>query len=102
VLLPGVEDFGIVPVEAQACGRPAIGLAHGGTAETILDGRTGVLVAESSGQAFADGIGRLECLALEPSALRQHALAFSRERFVASFARHVDELMAASEETARW
>ena len=38
VLLPGEEDFGIVPVEAQACGRPVVALARGGALETVLDG----------------------------------------------------------------
>ena len=46
VHLPGEEDFGIVPVEAQACGRPVVALARGGALETVTDGETGVLFAE--------------------------------------------------------
>src|SRR5262249_42752072 len=44
VLLPGEEDFGIVPLEAQACGRPVVALARGGALETIVPGETGLLV----------------------------------------------------------
>ena len=44
--MPGEEDFGIVPVEAQACGRPVVALARGGALETVTDGETGVLFAE--------------------------------------------------------
>ena len=40
-LLPGVEDFGMVPVEAQACGCPVVALAEGGAAETVVDGENG-------------------------------------------------------------
>ena len=48
VMLPGEEDFGIVPVEAQACGRPVVALGRGGALETVVDGVTGVLVDDDS------------------------------------------------------
>jgi glycosyltransferase involved in cell wall biosynthesis len=102
VILPGVEDFGIVPVEAQACGRPVVALGIGGARETVVDGRTGVLVDESSPEAFAAGIARLERLEIDASAVRVHAERFSRERFLTSFAAHVNDLMAAPEEQTRW
>jgi glycosyltransferase involved in cell wall biosynthesis len=95
-LLPGVEDFGLVPVEAQACGCPVVALSEGGAAETVVDGETGVLVAERSTDAFAAGITRLRTLALDPDRLRQHAETFSRERFLAEFRSAVNDACAAA------
>jgi glycosyltransferase involved in cell wall biosynthesis len=57
-LLPGEEDFGIVPLEAQACGRPVVALARGGALETVMPGTTGTLVDDGSAAAFAEAIVR--------------------------------------------
>ena len=95
VLLPGVEDFGIVPVEAQACGRPVIALARGGACETVVDGRTGVLVADPTEAAFAAGIDRVRQGRFDATVIRQHAVRFSRARFRAAFAQEVEQVMRA-------
>jgi len=84
-LLPGVEDFGMVPVEAQACGCPVVALGTGGAAETVVDGTTGVLVADPSVDAFTEALSQVVERGFEPDALRQHALRFSRDRFVTGF-----------------
>jgi glycosyltransferase involved in cell wall biosynthesis len=84
-LLPGVEDFGMVPVEAQACGCPVVALGSGGAGETVVNGETGVLVVDPSAEAFAEGLNLVRSLAFEETALREHALQFSRERFVIGF-----------------
>ncbi len=81
VLMPGEEDFGIVPLEAQACGRPVVALARGGARETILDGETGVLVEEPGSEAFARGIRSALAHSFDPAAIRRHAEGFGRERF---------------------
>ena len=81
VLLPGEEDFGIVPLEAQACGRPVVALARGGALETVIDGQTGTLVAEPTVDAFAAGILATLKLQLDSSLIRRHAEQFGRERF---------------------
>jgi glycosyltransferase involved in cell wall biosynthesis len=80
-LLPGEEDFGIVPLEAQACGRPVVALGRGGARETIVDGQTGTLVEEGSAEAFADAIKRTMSRTFDGSTIRAHAERFSRARF---------------------
>ena len=81
LLLPGEEDFGIVPVEALACGRPVVGLAKGGVTETVSDGDTGVLVEELSAEAFADGLRRVADTSFDPEHLRGQALRFGHVHF---------------------
>ena len=90
-LLPGEEDFGIVPVEAQACGGPVVALARGGATETVIDGKTGVLVDDSSAAAFAGGIARALSSSYDRATIRRHAETFSRERFVREIAALVSE-----------
>ena len=96
VLLPGEEDFGIVPVEAQACGTPVIALGRGGALETVLDGVTGVLVSEPSADAFAQGIERCERIEWDRAALRAHAERFSAHAFAQGFSAIVEETLALS------
>ena len=90
VLLPGIEDFGIVPVEAQACGTPVVALAAGGACETVVEGITGVLVEDPSPQAFADALARVQHTPFDPDEIRRRALRFSRDRFLTSFQAAVD------------
>ncbi len=96
VLLPGAEDFGIAPVEAQACGCPVVALAEGGACETVVDGETGVLVPESTPAAFADTVARAQHRPFDGAAIRRQALRFSRERFDAALRTEVTRLMTAS------
>jgi glycosyltransferase involved in cell wall biosynthesis len=86
LLFPGEEDFGIVPVEAQAAGAPVIAYGVGGAAETVLDGRTGVLFAEQSVGGLVTAIERFETLELDRQALRENAARFGKERFRAEMA----------------
>jgi glycosyltransferase involved in cell wall biosynthesis len=81
LLFPGEEDFGIVPVEAQAAGLPVIAYGVGGARETVLDGRTGVLFEEQDAASLAAAIERFEGLRLDPEAIRENARGFGRERF---------------------
>ncbi len=84
LVFPAFEDFGMVSVEAQACGTPVVGLAAGGSLDTVRDGVTGALASEQSVEAVADATRRALAAAGDPevgSACRRHALGFSDERF---------------------
>ncbi len=95
LLFPGEEDFGIVPVEAQAAGVPVIAYGIGGAAETVLDGRTGVLFAEQGVDGLAGAIERFEGLELDSEQARENARRFSRERFR-------EEMAGAIDRASRW
>jgi glycosyltransferase involved in cell wall biosynthesis len=86
LLFPGEEDFGIVPVEAQAAGVPVVAFGVGGATETVVDGRTGVLFAEQSPAALSGAIERFEALRLREEDIRENARRFGRERFRAELA----------------
>jgi glycosyltransferase involved in cell wall biosynthesis len=85
------EDFGIVPVEAQACGTPVIAFGKGGVLETVAEGKTGVFFKEQTAQSLKEGILYFETLKFIPKEIREHALQFSKERFGIEIKAFVDE-----------
>lgn len=84
------EDFGIVPVEAQACGTPVIAFGRGGATETVIDGQTGLLFDEQTIASLSDAVKRFETMTLYPEACRENALRFSPDRFRHEFTTFVD------------
>lgn len=81
------EDFGIVPLEAQAAGRPVIALNRGGTAETVISGITGELVEEDSPLALRQSIIDFNEAKYNPDVIRRHAQRFDRRNFLSKFAK---------------
>ncbi|MDE5899568.1 MAG: glycosyltransferase [Treponemataceae bacterium] len=92
------EDFGFVPLEAQACGRPVIAFGRGGARETVLDGRTGIFFERQDADSLADAILRFEELdarqTFRPEDIVRHARSFTEERFQAEFQAAVEETAA--------
>jgi glycosyltransferase involved in cell wall biosynthesis len=89
-VFPGEEDFGMVPVEVQASGRPVIALARGGALETIVPGKTGVLYEEDSAAGLANAVRLFEASGMVAnctSACIENAARFDKNVFKAGVIR---------------
>ncbi|KGR90031.1 glycosyl transferase [Ureibacillus massiliensis 4400831 = CIP 108448 = CCUG 49529] len=80
-LFPGYEDFGIAPVEAQACGKPVIAYGKGGALDTVIPKKTGVLFNDQSVESLVEAINEFEKTSFDPIKIRIHAEQFSSKRF---------------------
>lgn len=81
LVFPGLEDFGIVPVEAQAAGCPVIALAAGGALETVVDQTTGLFFSEPTAESLCAAVRRFETMQISANDCRAHAAGFSSARF---------------------
>jgi glycosyltransferase involved in cell wall biosynthesis len=93
--MPGEEDFGLVPLEAQACGCPTVALARGGALETVTHGHTGVLFEELTVASLAKALQTARTILFDRSDLRQHAEHFARERYTQQMRIVIEDTMAA-------
>jgi glycosyltransferase involved in cell wall biosynthesis len=95
-LFPGLEDFGMTPVEAQMCGAPVVAYAAGGATETVVDQKTGIFINEQTVPALKAGIEKLEAQTFDPHALRQLALRFTWDHFRAGIMNVVTNVLNTS------
>jgi glycosyltransferase involved in cell wall biosynthesis len=102
ILVPWEEDFGIVPVEAHACGRPVVALGRGGVLDSVQDGVNGLLVADDSEAAWVDALDRVRRAPFDPTAIRATAERFARPRFQSQILDEIEALVTAPEDQARW
>ena len=84
LLFPGVEDFGIVPVEAIAAGCPVIALQEGGILDSMTP-RTAVFYQDGTVDGLKRAIGEFEGCSFDPSELRDHSRRFSEDIFISEF-----------------
>ena len=98
LLMPGVEDFGIVPVESMATGTPVIALGAGGALDTVVPGSTGVLIPPGDDQLvideFASTIATFDPNDYDRSEIRAFAEEFSRANFRSRMQRVMDDVLA--------
>jgi glycosyltransferase involved in cell wall biosynthesis len=101
LVFPGEEDFGIVPVEAMASGRPVVAYKRGGATETVVDGLSGVFFENQTVEDLLDAIDRCEALCLDPQAIASHARTFSADGFASQMTTFIEKC-AAEHMVANW
>lgn len=92
LLFPQIEDAGVVPLEAMACGTPVIALKRGGALDTVREGVSGMFFEEQTVASLADALGRFSRTSFDPETIRNHARQFSSSHFRE---RILEELQAA-------
>jgi glycosyltransferase involved in cell wall biosynthesis len=91
-LFPGLEDFGIAPVEAQAAGRPVIAFRGGGALDTVIEGETGLFFDEQTVESLSEALRRMEELDFDPETCRRNALRFDEAVFRTAISDYVAAL----------
>jgi glycosyltransferase involved in cell wall biosynthesis len=94
LIFPGEEDFGMVPVEAMASGRPVVAFGRGGATETVAEGLSGVFFADQSVEAISSAVKNLAKIEIDPQKIAAHANQFGRDRFFQKMRTHIDRLLA--------
>lgn len=89
-VMPQEEDFGIAPLEAQACGRPVVAYRAGGALETVIEGETGVFFDQQTPEALIEAVTRFETLEFDPGRCRRNAERFGVGVFKRKFGDYVE------------
>lgn len=89
LVFPGVEDFGLTPVEAQACGRPVLAFGKGGVTESVEHGVTGLLFQEQSVSSLMASVAAFHRMKFNPATARERSLRFRRQVFKKKLSQYV-------------
>jgi glycosyltransferase involved in cell wall biosynthesis len=92
-LYAAIEDFGIVPIEAQSCGTPVIALDDGGTAETVIEGVSGVHFKRQIKRDIIDAVDRFETMSFDPKKISLLSQEYSEERFKNELKSFIDRIL---------
>src|SRR5690606_25571047 len=88
------EDYGLVPLEAQAAGRPVIAFGAGGVLDTVIEGKTGIFFREQTLDSLCEALERFERMEFDAKAIRHHAEGFSREAYKARMMSLIEDAVA--------
>jgi glycosyltransferase involved in cell wall biosynthesis len=97
LIFPGEEDFGMVPVEAMASGRPVVAFSRGGATETVKEGISGVFFEEQTTSALSYAVKKLAGMEFSSETIAAHADQFGRRQFIEKMHAHIDSLLAGPE-----
>jgi glycosyltransferase involved in cell wall biosynthesis len=92
LICPQIEDFGLSPLEAQACGKPVIAFDQGGITESIINGKTGIFFKHQTTQSLKIAIKKFNNLSFDPQYCTKNAAKFSRNNFMLNFKRIINQL----------
>lgn len=101
LIFPGIEDFGITPLEVNACGRPIIAYREGGALDTVVAERTGLFFDKQSIDSLSETIRRFDQYDWDSECIREHAEKFSEDVFVKRLQTSIDGLIRAREINAK-
>ncbi|MEN3045597.1 MAG: glycosyltransferase [Candidatus Hydrothermales bacterium] len=93
LIMPGLEDFGMVPLEANACGTPVIAFKGGGALDTVIDGETGVFFERQDKESLIEAILKFEKMRFDKDILVKNAKRFSKERFRDEIISFINEIL---------
>lgn len=93
LIIPGIEDFGLTSLEAQALGKPVVAFKDGGALETIIPDKTGVFFDEQTEESLQNALLRLFSLKIDPDDCKENAKKFGKERFIQNFKQKISDLL---------